>query len=159
MTARMVYDERAAVVRVAWSFLGPPPKLPRQLTCCLRLRESGGFDNTSVKLFREHRGVEVQLRGVAGHRLQRLLQRLIVKVLVPQRVALVPGVRDEVLSGDASGCRPRHQVHVPLVEVVQGLQGLQQRESNRNEHVEPESQIPSLVKDLCGDTLKAHCTR
>ena len=112
-----------------------------------------------LKHFREHRGVEVQLRGVAGHRLQRLLQRLIVKVLVPQRVALVPGVRDEVLSGDASGCRPRHQVHVPLVEVVQGLQGLQQRESNRNEHVEPESQIPSLVKDLCGDTLKAHCTR
>ena len=49
-----------------------------------------------------------------------------------------------------------HQVHVPLVEVVQGLQA---RESNRKEHVAPKSQIPNLVKDLFADTLKTHCTR
>ena len=34
-----------------------------------------------------------------------------------------------------------HQVHVPLVEVVQGWQA---RERNGNEHVEQESQIPGL---------------
>ena len=37
-----------------------------------------------------------------------------------------------------------HQVHVPLVEVVPGLHA---RESNREEHVAPESQIPSPVKN------------
>ena len=44
---RMVHDVFAAAVRVAWSFLGPPPKLSRQLPCCLRFRDSDGFDNTS----------------------------------------------------------------------------------------------------------------
>ena len=42
-----------------------------------------------------------------------------------------------------------HQVPVPQV-----VQGLQATESNRNEHVEQESQIPSLVKDKSVDTLK-----
>ena len=50
-----------------------------------------------LKHLREQRSLEVQLRGVAAHRLQRLVQRLVAKVLVPQRVALVPGVRDGVL--------------------------------------------------------------
>ena len=103
---------------------------------------------------RQHRRVEVQLRGVGAHRLQRLLQRFIVKVLVPQSVALVPGVRDEVLGQvmlrDVYFGRA-HQVHVPLVEVVQGLQA---RESNRKEHVAQESLRPGLVKDMFADTLK-----
>ena len=103
-----------------------------------------------LKHLRDHRGLEVQLRGVAAHRLHSLVQCIIVKVLVPQRVSLVPGVRDEVLGqvmlrGVDLG--RAHQVHVPLVEVVQGLQA---RENNRNEHVEQESQIPgSCERFVC----------
>ena len=64
--------------------------------------------------------------------------------MVPQWDALVPGVRDEVLGQvilrDVDFGRA-HQVHVPLVEVVKGLQV---RESNRNEHGEQESQVQVL---------------
>ena len=115
--------------------------------------------STHLKHLREHRDLEVQLRGVVAHRLQRLVQRLIVKVLVSQRVALVPSVRDEVLGQVVLrdvDLGKAHQVHVPLVEVVQGLQV---RESNRKERVAQESQMPALVKDLFADTLKTQCTR
>ena len=95
---RMVYDVSATAVRVAWSFLGPPPKLSRQLPCCLRSRDSDGFDNTSS-------------------------------------IFETGDVRDVDLD-------KAHQVPVPQV-----VQGLQATESNRNEHVEQESQIPSLVKN------------
>ena len=52
-----------------------------------------------LKHLREHRDLKVQVRGVAAHRLQRLVLRLSVKVMETQRVALVrvPGVREEVL--------------------------------------------------------------
>ena len=140
-------------------FAGFPPKkfAPSvgQLLALQRLRRL----RQHLKRLREHRRLEVQLRGVAANRLQRLVQRFIVKVLAPQRVALVPGVRDDVLAQvmlrDVDLGRA-HQVHVPLVEVVQGLQA---RESNRKEHVAQESQIPGLVQELFADTLKTHCTR
>ena len=135
-------------------FVGLPPKLSRQLAPLLALQRLGRL-RQQLKHLREHRGLEVQLRGVAAHRLQRLVQRLIVKVLVPQRVALVPRVRGQVVLRDVDLGRA-HQVQVPLVEVVQGLQA---RESNRKEHVAQESQISGLVKDLFADTLKTHCTR
>ena len=81
------------------------------------------------------------------------------KFWIPQRVALVPGVCDEVLGQvmfrDVE-LDKAHQVPAPLVQFVQGLQAT---ESNRIEHVEQESQIPSLVKDFSVDTLKTHCTR
>ena len=91
---------------------------------------------------REHRGLEVQQRSVAVFRLQRLTQRLIGKVLEPQRVALVPSDRDEVrgqvMLRDVDLGKAR-DLHVP--EVAQGLQA---RERNRNEHVEQESHIQVL---------------
>ena len=135
-------------------FVGFLPKLSRQLARCLRFRRL----RQHLKRLREHRRLEVQLRGVVAHRLQRLVQRIIVKFLVPRRVVLVPGVHDELLGQvvlpDVDFGRA-HQVHVPLVVV----QGLQARESNRKEHLAQESQISGLVKDLFADTLKTHCTR
>ena len=114
-------------------FVGIPPKLSRQLARCLRFRDPGGFDSTS-SIFENTVASKFSCEALR-HRLQRLVQRLIVKVLVPPRVALVPSVRDEVLGQVVLrdvDLGKAHQVHVPLVEVVQGLQA---RESDRKEHV------------------------
>ena len=125
MCARLRYASRGL-------FVGSP-KLPRLLARCLRF---GGFDNTS----------SIFENTVASRRFGTTFSVLF-SAFVPQRVALAPSVRNEVLVHVVL----RDQVHVPLVQVIPGLQA---RESNRNEHVEQESQLPGLVKDLFADTLK-----
>ena len=121
------------------------------LAACVRFRDSDGFDNTS-SIFENTVASKFSCEAFAEHRLQRLVQGL-----VQQRVALVPGVRDGVLGQMMFRDVDLDKAHqVPVPQVVQGLQAT---ESNRNEHVEQEAQIPSLVKDLSVDTLKTHCTR
>ena len=112
--------------------------MSRQLACRLHFRD--GFDNTS-SIFENIVASTFSCEVLRHTRLQRLVQRLVVKVLVPQWVALVPCVREEVLGKvmlrdlDLGGA----QLHVPIVEVVQDLQA---KESNRNEHVEQGSPLP-----------------
>ena len=142
---RMVYDVSAAAVRVAWSFLGPPPKLSRPLPCCLRFRDPDASTTPQASSRTPWPRSSVARRCGTPPSASRS-GGLIAKVLVPQRVALVPGVRDEVLGQvifwDVD-LDKAHQVPAPLVQFVQGLQAT---ESNRIEHVEQESHIPSLVK-------------
>ena len=137
MCARLRYASRGL-------FVGTPRKLSRQLARCLPFRDSGGFENTS-SIFENTVTSKFSCEAL--------------RHTAFSRVALVPDVRNEVLGQlmlrDVDLGRA-HQVHVPLVEVVQCLQA---REINRNDHVEQESQTPSLVKDLFADTLKTHCTR
>ena len=138
MCARLWYALRGL-------FVGPPPKLSRQLARCLRFRDSGGSTAPSRRSSVARRwGTPPSASSSAPHRKS---SGTAVGCLSTRCSRWGAG------SSDASGCilRQAHQVHVPLVEVVQGLQA---RESNRKEHAAQESQRPGLVKDKFADTLK-----
>ena len=136
-------------------FVGLPPRWSRQLVRCLRLRLWRLRQH--FKHLREHRHLEVQLRYLAAHRLKRLVQRLIVKVMVPQRFALEPGVRDEVLGQVMlRKCRPRQGTSSPGAACRGRARPTREEKQHKGTR---RTRVAGLVKDMFADTPKTHCTR